>query len=576
MIKQFLISILFFIPLIGWSINNIEVAQVTFEDRIKFHINQIDSIKAIEPINWGKINGIELTLSSLYRNIGQYTKAMNAALEGVRIAETYRGGEGLLASYQDVANSLRYKGNFKEAHIYMRKAIDGSKKFKDEKKKKVYLAYFYYQHTLIFQEEGLHLDSALFYHKITLDLREQLGKVKDIPSSHMGIGYIHYLQGNNKKALASLILADTLYDSIKQETRPNAWLRKKAKINNYLGLVYYSSGNLSKAIKHFKASSETAENIIVKNIQLSSYKNLGNCYEQLNLMDSALIYRNKFITLNESVFDEQKNQQIEELKTVYETKEKNKIISNQTKEISSNKKKIAIFIIALITLLVLIIFIAVFARIKRLKSEKDIQSKFSQDLINTIEKDRERISRDLHDSIGQNLLIIKNQNSLLKLKLDQKLLLEKSDSINKYAAQTIDELREISNNLVPYQLGRLGLTKAVINLIEKVENTTEINCIKDISNIDNVVDQNLQINIFRIIQESLNNIIKHSKATEIKFEISPSKIVIKDNGVGFVTSKTSNGMGLSNLVERAKLLNAEFHIDSSPNAGTKITLQFSE
>ena len=572
--KQLLSILLLFISLLAWSNNYDKNSNTRFENRIAIHIKEIDSLKSMEPINWEEVNKTQLTLSSLYRNTGEYTKAMVAALEGVRIAETYRNGEGLLASYQDVANSLRYKANYTEAHEYMRKAINGTLKFKDEKKKEKYLAYFYYQHTLIFQEEGKYLDSALYFHKISLELKEKLGNEMDIPKSHMSIGYIHYKLGNNQTALESLLLADSLFNSIKSKTAPNAWLRKKLKINNYLGLVYYSMGDISKAIKNFRESAKGSELINIKNIALSSYKNLADCYKKQNRLDSALFYFNKYITINNEVFNKKSNQQIEELKTVYETEKKDVTIKKQNLEIAYNNAKINKFIAIVASLLLLIIALIILSRNKRLKAESKLQSKFSQDLISNIEDERKRISRDLHDSIGQNLILIKNQNSLLKLKLVDKELIEKSNKINIFASQTIEELREISNNLTPYQLDILGLTKAIENLIDNVESTSQITCIKNISNIDSIVEKNLQINLIRIVQELLNNIIKHSKATKIYFFVTTSKIIISDNGVGYNTSNKSNGMGVSNFTERAKLLKAESKIESSPNLGTKITLEF--
>jgi signal transduction histidine kinase len=572
--KHLFLSFLFFISLIGKSGNLEKGENVPFEERIQIHIAEIDSLKAMNPINWGQVNSVYLTLSSLYRNIGEYSKAMDAALTGVEIAETYRNNEGIEASYQDVANSLRYKGNFEEAHYYMRKAINGTKKFTNEKKREIYLAYFYYQYTLIFQEEGVHLDSALYFHQLSLKLKEKQNNKKDIPKSHMSIGYIHYLMGSYEKATTSLNFSDSLYNNIKSTTLPNAWLRKKLKIQNYLGLVHFASGRISEAIANFKECAYGSNYISVKSILLSSYKNLGDCYELENQLDSALLYRNKYIALNNSIFNQKNAQQLEELKTVYETEKKNETIKIQNEEIVENRNRINRFIAIVVALLLSIIALFIFFKYKRLKREKELQSKFSQDLINKVEHERERISRDLHDSVGQNLLIIKNQNSLLKLRLKDKQLIEKSETINNFAAQTIDELREISNNLTPYQLGRLGLTKAIEDLIDKVTKSSKISCVKNISNIDNLVEPSLQINLYRIVQESLNNIIKHSKATEISFIVSTSKIVIADNGVGFNTTKTSAGMGIGNLSERAKLLKADSKIESGPNLGTKITLQF--
>lgn len=574
MIKQLFIIVLLTLPLKVWSNNNDSIVNVPFEERIEFHLNEIDSIMLIRPIDWAKVNETQLTLSSLYRNIGQYTMAMNAALEGIRISETYRNNEGIEAGYQDVANCLRYKGNFEEAHAYMRKAIAGTLKFKEQKKKENHLAYFYYQHSLIFEHEEVHLDSALYYHELSLATKEKYNNKKAIPQSHMSIGHVYYKLGNYDNALESLTLADSLYDQIKFDVKPNFWLRKKATVGNYIGLVRFAKEDYSNAIKHFRQSAYESELIDVKELLLYNYEYLANSFEQLKIMDSAIHYRNKFIALNEVVYDEKKDHQLEELKTIYEIKKKNEIIEEQKETIGYSEVQITRFIIAIVTLIFSIIFLTVFFRLKRLKAQRELQNEFSQDLINTIEKDRLRISRDLHDSIGQNLLIIKSQNSLLGKNLTEEKLIEKSASINTIAAQTIDELREISNNLTPYQLGRLGLTKAIEDLLQKFENLSQLNFLIEIENIDDIVAQDQQINVYRIIQESLNNIIKHAHCTEVTLKVSKSQIIIADNGVGFATTSKSHGMGLSNLATRSKLLSAEFSIDSSPNNGTIITIQF--
>ena len=561
-------------PSIVLGHTNDTTINVPYEQRIIVHLHEIDSLKAMKVVNWGEVNSLQLTLSSLYRNTGQYTKAMSAALEGIRISETYRNNEGIEAGYQDVANSLRYKGNFSEAQYYMRKAINGALLFEDKKKRDKFLAYFYYQYTLIFQEENKHLDSALFYHSKSLELREKLQNRKDIPKSHMSIGYIHYKQGNNEKALKSLLIADSLYRELEGEMKPNAWLRNKITTNSYLGMVYFSEGDYLSCIELFKKVASQSQRISMKEISLNSYKFLADSYEKLNQLDSAFFYLTKFIQLNDVVHTEKKNQQIEELKTVYETEKKNEIIEQQKETIGYSEKQINRFTIALSTLIILIIFLIVFLRFKRLKNQREMQSKFSQDLINTIEEDRIRIARDLHDSIGQNLLIIKNQNALMGKRLKDEQLIEKSKTINSISAETIEELREISNNLTPYQLGRLGLTKAIEDLIGKIERSSKMSFIKEIKNVDDMVEIDQQINVYRIIQESLNNIIKHSEASEVKIQISDANIVISDNGIGFVAISKTQGMGLNNLVERAKLLKADLTIDSAQNSGTVIAILF--
>jgi ligand-binding sensor domain-containing protein/signal transduction histidine kinase len=222
-------------------------------------------------------------------------------------------------------------------------------------------------------------------------------------------------------------------------------------------------------------------------------------------------------------------------------------------------------------------------RIAQLERARRAQEAFSQQLISSQEAERQRIAAELHDSLGQHLLIIKNSALLgLHMLQPQDRGKEQLDDISTTAAQAIEEVREISYNLRPYQLDDLGLTKAIEFIIAKVAAASEIQFASQLDPIDKLFSPEAEINIYRIIQESLNNIIKHSGASQAKLVIARQAhkvdILIQDNGRGFSPEKAARakgnggGFGLKGISERARMLEASYVIDSANGQGTRITL----
>ncbi len=139
-----------------------------------------------------------------------------------------------------------------------------------------------------------------------------------------------------------------------------------------------------------------------------------------------------------------------------------------------------------------------------------------------------------------------------------------------------------AHNLRPYQLDRLGLTKTIEGMSKKVAETHDLRLTLELEQIDGLFSPEAEINIFRIVQESLNNIVAHAAATEaqvlIKRNAQHVEVKIQDNGKGFApgatpdTGTTRRGFGLIGMAERARLLGSDYQITSLPGQGTTMTL----
>ena len=203
-----------------------------------------------------------------------------------------------------------------------------------------------------------------------------------------------------------------------------------------------------------------------------------------------------------------------------------------------------------------------------------LRQAFTHRLIATQEGERKRIAHELHDSLGQHLVLIRTLALLFKPSApDGDHLLQIADQ----AAVAIQEVEAISYDLRPYQLDRLGLTKAILSLVKTFESSSSVRLAYVVDNIDGLLPKDMEINVYRIVQEALGNILKHAEATEVDLTVLCTKnslsLVIRDNGRGFVPTASNSdngGLGLIGISERAEALGGHAIIESAARAGTKI------
>ncbi|MEW6210214.1 MAG: sensor histidine kinase [Acidobacteriota bacterium] len=227
-------------------------------------------------------------------------------------------------------------------------------------------------------------------------------------------------------------------------------------------------------------------------------------------------------------------------------------------------------------------------RIDNLKRARAAQEEFSRRLVSSQESERKRIAAELHDSLGQSLLVIKNRAFLGSKKIDdQKAALKQFDQITSAVSHAIEEVRSIAHDLRPLHLERLGLTAAIESIINDVSSSSEIKLSAHIDSIDGCFSPEAEINLYRIVQEGVNNIIKHSGAKEARVEIKRAagrvSIRIQDDGRGFaagveagsdnkMNSSSRRGFGLLGISERARMLGGRCMIQSAPDKGTLLSI----
>ncbi len=218
-----------------------------------------------------------------------------------------------------------------------------------------------------------------------------------------------------------------------------------------------------------------------------------------------------------------------------------------------------------------------FTRVNQLREIASAREDYARQLIEAQELERSRIAMELHDSLGQSLAVIRNR-ALLGLSAPEKheRLVDQMKEISEASAAALQETRNIARDLHPYQLEHLGLATAIRSLVDRIEEASDIKFALDVRDIDPSPASEVAIAFYRILQESLSNIIKHSGAANVSVSLVNSsgnlELKITDDGRGFTRSEIRQGLGIKGIEQRAKMIGAEVTIDSEPGKGTRIIL----
>jgi len=188
-----------------------------------------------------------------------------------------------------------------------------------------------------------------------------------------------------------------------------------------------------------------------------------------------------------------------------------------------------------------------------------------------------KIASELHDSLGQNLIVL--NNDIIKYSnsypADSREF-EELNKINILLTESVDELRNISSRIYPHKIEKLGLQKSIESMAENAFESSAVKLNLSVGKIDKIFNKEIELNIYRIVQECINNILKHSMAKEanINIQFASGNLTgeISDNGTGFNVKKVNDetGFGLSNIRNRTFSSGGTIKIDSKPNSGTKI------
>jgi len=224
----------------------------------------------------------------------------------------------------------------------------------------------------------------------------------------------------------------------------------------------------------------------------------------------------------------------------------------------------------------------IFDYMEKMEKEKRADEKrFLSLIIEAEEGERRRLAKELHDGLGPLLSSVKMSISALKKYQNDKISIDILNNVDIVINESIISIKDISNNLSPHILDNFGLTKAINNFIQKINTTKTIN-FDFTSNLKDVrLDQNIEVVIYRVVCELINNTLKHANAKIIIINLSSDLYSVyvdyTDDGKGFEVDNLfkpqEKGMGLNNIFSRINSLKGTFEINSEPEKGTEIKIK---
>jgi signal transduction histidine kinase len=428
------------------------------------------------------------------------------------------------------------------------------------------------------------LDSALLYFNNAYEILKEYNAIYNLAVVNNNIGRI-YVHLND-------------YEKATQYYNEGLLYRQQMSDSYGIGLSYLNLGKVSKLQKKYDNSIDFYKKAIAVFLEINSYIDLKQAYGEMSVVyeetkdyHNAMIYHQLYAQYSDSVYNTENAKQMAEMQTKYEVEKKDLELAKNKAEIETKEKQafvkniIIIAIIALLALLSIVGFL--FYRKKQIEqqakldaeiaNQKDIRTKA---ILEAEEKERRRIAQDLHDGVGQLLSAAKLNLSNLESKIaivteEQKVAMDNALTL---VDDSVKEVRAVSHNMMPNTLIKLGLGSAVREFITKLGNAPTLKVDLEIVGLDTRLDNQVETVLYRVIQEIVNNIIKHAQATQISMQLirhdTELNVMIEDNGIGFDTNKLDNfeGIGLKGIQTRIEFLNGSVHFDSSIGRGTTVII----
>ncbi len=213
------------------------------------------------------------------------------------------------------------------------------------------------------------------------------------------------------------------------------------------------------------------------------------------------------------------------------------------------------------------------------EAELRTREEFAQHLLTAQEQERKRLANDLHDGLGQSLSLIKNRAAMALEGEKSAVALAHLNSIVDLAVTSIGELRGLVQSLRPVHIEQLGLTQSLRGLLDQTAQSTSIRLEYELEDVDDLFPGESSTHLYRIVQEGLSNMLKHSQATSgrisVERDIRCVRLSMSDDGQGFDAQGIPlNGLGLTSIVERTHMLDGVFSLTSEPGHGTQIVIEF--
>lgn len=545
--------------------------QKNYSKALEFYQNSLKIREQLSDLN-GQA-ALLMKIGIIHEKNGDFLKAVEFSQKSLSIYEQIGNEYGAAACLNNIAVINIDIGNFDEALNHLLKAVEIRKKIND----------LYNLSGTYVNIAGIYLkkkgnNEAIKYYLESLELCRKIGDKSYIATNLNNLSAVYFNIFDYENAIKTVTESYNLRKELKEYSELISCLKNMSDI-------YLKTNNHKLAFEKLNEALNISKTIKARTEMSALYSSFTSYYEYIGDYEKALENQKLQILYKDSLLNESMYSKITEMQTKYETEKKEQQLQLKLLEIErqKNQNKIQKLIFAGVATIILIIGFFIFYRIKQKQKAENIREQNRQEklrfkaIIDSEEKERSRIAKELHDGLGQLLSSAKLNISSLEgcvPKNDEYLLQNSSNIID----EAVKEVRTISHNMMPTALMNYGIVEAISELVRRINDSNKVRINFDKSTFNSKLEKETEITLYRVIQEIINNMLKHSNADniDIKFSENKSKIILSiiDNGIGFDTSKIneSKGIGWKNIQSRVLMINGKIDINSQVGLGTKINI----
>jgi signal transduction histidine kinase len=592
-------------------------------NELTWQYRAVDQDKAIEygnkAIELGNKINFSKAVAQAYNDLGiiyydqqDFAGALSSYKKAFDIRLKLNDQKGIGALYNKIGIIYQKESKFDSALLYAQKALEIYEKLND----KIGISYSLNNIGIVNQNVG-NLDEALKYQQQSIVIKEEIKDKLGLSGSYVNVGNVYLLKKDIPNAKVYFEKAETI-------TRQSGNAEYLANSLNNLASLYQKTEDFKKALPLAEESLEIrtklgdtkgqvsclvnmgsiltsskqyslGESKFMMGLKLADtlascrgekaklYDGLSQLYELTGDYKKSMEMARQTVALNNLIYTDGMNKRFSEMETKFQTAKKNKLIQEQQFEIT--KKQYLLYGSVALAFLILLLGYSFYRRYK-LRQEKRLQLEVikQQDLatkaiINAEENERRRIAAELHDGVGQMMSAAKMNLSAIENEIFFKDEAQKNsfDKVIAMIDESCKEVRSVSHQMMPNALLKSGLANAVKEFIDKIDSRIiKINLYAE--GLNERLESNVETVLYRVIQECVNNVIKHSGANNLDISLIKDAdgiaATVEDNGRGFdINDKQKfEGIGLKNISSRVSFLKGTVDFDSSPGKGTLVAI----
>ncbi len=427
-------------------------------------------------------------------------------------------------------------------------------------------------------------ENAVIYFKIAFEKAIEYDILSGQSIALSNLGEVYGIKGDEQKARIYFTKAML----IDRKTGDDYGL--SISYMNIAGTFKHSNSNDS-ALFYYNKAEEKAKFLKANQLLIDIYSNMYQVFEKAGDYKTALEKHKSYLQYQDSVYNESKAKQLAETEAKYEALKKDQEIKNlKNEQLLANiqQKQYQSERIAWISLFLIgVILIVYFYKRYQQKQIQEFNKKllvqkesYLKAIVETQEEERKRIAKDLHDGVGQTMSGIKLAlvNIVSNFPVDNESEKKKLMELVQNVDDACVEVRSISHQMMPRLLQEDGLIPSIADMLDKSFAMSDIQYNFEHFGMEKRLRENVEIGVYRICQELINNIIKHSGASSVNVQLfrngKTMVLLVEDNGKGFeFQDKKDKGIGLLNISSRVETIHGEFNLEPSPISGTLATIR---